>query len=83
MPFHRTVELERNPEPPIEIGVSTEPAATDGGVTVEIAGTGFDGGGGLVDGEFPPPPAQPTIKQIQTRSQTQRTHLERFIDDSV
>jgi hypothetical protein len=70
-----------NPAPVIVIGVTAEPARTNDGVTVVIAGTGFaggGGGGGLIVPVGPPP--QPAINHVKDRTAVGRTRDARFID---
>jgi len=59
-------------------GVSAEPASTEDGVTAEMAGTGFEfgGGGSELDG---PPPQEVMKMQLRERTTFKRTHLARFM----
>ena len=71
-----------NPVPAIAIGVPAEPARTNDGVTVVIAGTGFADGGGGGGGMIVPvgPPPQPAINHAKDRTAVRRTREARFID---
>jgi hypothetical protein len=78
-PFHCTVELEMNPEPVIVTDMSVEPATAEDGVIAVMAGTGFELGAGFAGAVDPPP--QPVTNQMQDRTEAERTHVARFIDD--
>lgn len=70
-----------NPEPVIATGVSVEPARMKEGVISVMAGTGFELGEGFVGAAVPPP--QPVIRQIQDKTEAERTHVARFIEGFV
>jgi len=61
-PFQKIIEDVTKPEPLTSSKVSPDPASTLAGLTLVMAGTGFEIGGGFVEPVVPPP--QPAINPI-------------------